>query len=68
MKYTIDDLELVVQYLRKEEQTIDVGSMLYGEFAGTFVESVYCVAANVIQELINKEKAVQVDNKPFKQL
>ena len=75
MKYTIDDLELVVQGLRKEEQSIDMGSMLYGEFsetsqlfAGISVESVYCVAANVIQELINKEKAVQVDNKPFKQL
>ena len=75
MKYTIDDLELVVQGLRKDEQSIDMGSMLYGEFAGTSqlfagisVESIYCVAANVIQELINKEKAVQVDNKPFKQL
>jgi hypothetical protein len=68
MKYTIDDLELVVQCLRKEEQTIDVGSMFYGDFAGISVESIYCVAANVIQELINKEKAVQVDNKPFKQL
>lgn len=68
MKYTMDDLELVVQGLRKDEQSIDMGSMLYGEFSGISVESVYCVAANVIQELINKEKAVQVDNQPFKQL
>ena len=72
MKYTIDDLELVVQGLRKDEQTIDVGSMLYGEFSGTSqrfagisVESIYCVAANVIQELINKEKAVQLIISPL---
>ena len=60
MKYTISDLELVVQSLRTEEQQIDVGCVIDEEFARIFVESSYCVAANVIQELIDKEEAYQI--------